>query len=160
MARRAGTATLSPAGSVMRTMVARPCDNCRNKLDVGAAAAQIDPAVQGASYFYLAEHAFPVGTRTLAHMALEGRNTAGLLIPDSAIVWYGGQRWVYIRTAADRFTRRLVPAAFATDQGVIATSGFRAGDDVVMRGVQLLLSEEQRPQGIATQCKDPPECDD
>jgi len=40
------------------------------------------------------------------------------------------------------------------------TSGFRAGDDVVIRGAQLLLSEELRPQGITTQCKDPPECDD
>lgn len=125
-----------------------------------SAAAQIDPAVQGASYFYLAEHAFPVGTRTIAHLVLQGQNTAGLLIPDSAIVWYGGQRWVYIRTAADRFTRRLFPAAFATNEGIIATSGFHAGDDIVMRGAQLLLSEEQRPQGIATQCKDPPECDD
>jgi hypothetical protein len=29
-----------------------------------------------------------------------------------------------------------------------------------MRGPQLLLSQELRPQGIATACKDPPECDD
>ena len=121
---------------------------------------QTDPAIQGVSYFYVAEGALPAGTRTAAHTALDGKSPTGLLIPDSAIVWYGGQRWSYVRTASDRFTRRLVSSALATNEGVLATGGFRAGDKVVVRGAQLLLSEEQRPQGIATQCKDPPECDD
>jgi multidrug efflux system membrane fusion protein len=125
-----------------------------------SAAPQIDPAVQGSSYFYLAERALPVGARTTGHIALEGKSATGLLIPDSALVWYGGQRWAYVRTAPDRFTRRLVPSAFSTTDGIIAASGYRAGDKVAIRGAQLLLSEEQRPQGIATQCKDPPECDD
>jgi hypothetical protein len=40
------------------------------------------------------------------------------------------------------------------------SSGLHAGDQVVIDGAQLLLSEELRPQGIATACKDPPECDD
>jgi len=121
---------------------------------------QTDPALQGVSYFYVAEAALPAGTRTAAHIAPDGKNPTGLLIPDSAIIWYGGQRWSYVRTATDRFTRRLVSSASATHEGVVTTAGFHAGDKVVVRGAQLLLSEEQRPQGIATQCKDPPECDD
>jgi multidrug efflux system membrane fusion protein len=121
---------------------------------------QTDPAFQGFSYFYVAEGALAAGTRTAAHIALDGKSPTGLLIPDSAIVWYGGQRWIYVRTAPDRFTRRQVSSASATNEGVLSTGGFRAGDKVVVRGAQLLLSEEQRPQGIATQCKDPPECDD
>jgi multidrug efflux system membrane fusion protein len=131
-----------------------------------SAAPQIDPLIQGASDFYLAERALPAGSRAIAHMAdpAPAGKGAGLLLPAGALIWYGGQRWAYVRTAADRFTRRpALPAdaaAAAGDAGIIVASGFRAGDEVVVRGAQLLLSEEQRPQGIATQCKDPPECDD
>jgi hypothetical protein len=119
-----------------------------------------DSAVQGNPYFYAADSALPVGTRTTAHVPLGDKSTLGLLIPESAVVWYGGQPWVYVRTSADHFTRRYVPSASPVDRGFVVTSGFRAGDDVVIRGAQLLLSEELRPQGITTQCKDPPECDD
>jgi multidrug efflux system membrane fusion protein len=125
-----------------------------------SASPQGDPAVQGNPYFYAAERPLPVGTRTTAHVPMGDKSSPGLLIPESAVVWYGGQPWVYVRTAADRFTRRYVPSALAVDRGFVVTSGFRAGDDVVIRGEQLLLSEELRPQGITTQCKDPPECDD
>lgn len=125
-----------------------------------SAAPQTDPAVQGVPYFYLIEHTLPTGTRTTGYMAADRKAAMGLVIPRSAIVWYGGQRWAYVRAAADHFTRRLVSPDSESAEGVITKSGFRAGDKVVIRGAQLLLSEEQRPQGIATVCKDPPECDD
>lgn len=124
-----------------------------------SASPQGDPAVQGSPYLYLAERALPVGTRLTAHLPLDQPRTPGLLIPESAIVWYGGQPWVYVKTAADRFTRRYVPRALAADRGLVVTTGFQAGDAVVVHGAQLLLSEELRPQGVTTQCKDPPECD-
>jgi multidrug efflux pump subunit AcrA (membrane-fusion protein) len=82
------------------------------------------------------------------------------VIPEAAVIWYGGQPWAYVRTAPDRFTRRYVPASSPGDRGFVVTSGFHAGDEVVIHGPQLLLSQELRPQGIATACKDPPECDD
>ena len=125
-----------------------------------SAAPQADSAVQGIPYFYLLEPALPAGTRTIAYMATDDKAASGLLVPGSAIVWYGGQRWAYVRTAADRFTRRPVTPDSVTAEGVVTRSGFRAGDMVAVRGAQLLLSEEQRPQGISTVCKDPPECDD
>jgi multidrug efflux system membrane fusion protein len=124
-----------------------------------SASPQGDPAVQGKPYLYLAERALPVGTRLAAQLPLDQPRTPGLLIPESAIVWYGGQRWVYVKTAADRFTRRYVPGALAAGRGFVVTTGFQAGEAVVVRGAQLLLSEELRPQGVTTQCKDPPECD-
>jgi multidrug efflux system membrane fusion protein len=125
-----------------------------------SASPQSDPAIQGNPYFYATESVLPVGTRTTARVSLSDKSTPGLLIPESAVVWYGGQPWVYVRTAADHFTRRSVPAASPVDRGFLATSGFRAGDQVVVGGAQLLLSEELRPQGITTKCKDPPECDE
>lgn len=128
-----------------------------------SAAPQIDPAIQGASWFYLVESSLPAGARMTARWSADPSANpsvaSGVLIPESAVVWYGDQRWVYVRTAADRFTRRLVPDGFSSGAGIVAAGGLRAGDEVATRGAQLLLSEEQRPQGVATQCKDPPECD-
>jgi hypothetical protein len=119
-----------------------------------------DPAVQGLPWFYLAQRALPVGMHmTLAAPASQASAPA-LLIPADAIVWYGGQTWAYVRIASDRFVRRLVRSVSETDAGVAVNSGFHAGDLVVTRGAQLLLSEELKPQGVATSCKDPPECDD
>lgn len=125
-----------------------------------SASPQGDPAIQGNPYFYITDSALPVGTHTTAHVPLGDKSPLGLLIPQSAVVWYGGQTWVYIRTAVDRFTRRYVPAVSPMNGGYIVSSGFHVGDEVVIRGAQLLLSEELLPQSTITQCKDPPECDD
>jgi multidrug efflux system membrane fusion protein len=121
---------------------------------------QGDPAVQGTPWLFVAQRALPIGTRTSAKVPLPAPATSALVIPERAIVWYGGEPWAYVRTAADRFTRRYVPHAKEGDQGFMVTAGFQAGDLVVTQGAQLLLSEELKPQGIATACKDPPECDD
>lgn len=123
-------------------------------------ASQVDPMLQGSAYLYLVPAPLPVGTRAVAHAANGTMDTFGVLVPDGAIVWYGDTRWTYVRTAGDRFTRRLVQAMAPVADGVLATTGLRAGDEVVTRGAMLLLSEEQRPRGMSTQCKDPPECDD
>ncbi|MEX3941321.1 metal transporter [Paraburkholderia sp. BR10937] len=119
-----------------------------------------DPAVQGMPWFYVAGTALPANLRTSARVPTSNEAVAGLLIPGQAVVWYGGETWAYVRTAHDRFTRRYVPAANEGDHGFMVTTGFRAGDQIVTQGAQLLLSEETRPQGIGTACKDPPECDD
>ncbi|AGK46815.1 hypothetical protein BTI_1904 [Burkholderia thailandensis MSMB121] len=119
-----------------------------------------DPSVQGTPWFYAADRALPVGTRTSVNVPSPGSAARSLVIPGKAVIWYGGQTWAYVQTAPDRFTRRYVAAGNESDQGFVVTSGFHAGDRVVTQGAQLLLSEELKPQGIATACKDPPECDD
>lgn len=119
-----------------------------------------DPAVQGSPWFYVADDALPANLRASARVPTSSQAVSELHIPEQAVVWYGGQTWAYVRTAPDRFTRRYVPANNEGDHGFTVTSGFRAGDQIVTQGAQLLLSEELKPQGIATACKDPPECDD
>ena len=69
-------------------------------------------------------------------------------------------RWTYVSLPHDRFVRRLVKVVSPAPGGVIAGEVLVAGQRVVTQGAALLLSEEQRPRGISTQCKDPPECDD
>jgi membrane fusion protein, multidrug efflux system len=119
-----------------------------------------DPAVQGSPWLYVADAALPANLRTSARVPTSSQAVSGLLIPKQAVVWYGGQTWAWVRTAPERFTRRYVPAGNEGDHGFMVTSGFQAGDQIVTQGAQLLLSEELKPQGIATACKDPPECDD
>ncbi|MFX1675117.1 metal transporter [Paraburkholderia sp. A2WS-5] len=119
-----------------------------------------DPAVQGSPWLYIADAALPANLRTSARVPTSSEAVSGLLIPEQAVVWYGGQTWAYVRTAPGRFTRRYVNASNEGEHGFMVTSGFRAGDQIVTQGAQLLLSEELKPQGIATACKDPPECDD
>lgn len=125
-----------------------------------SASPQSDPIVQGRPFFYLADTALPTGTRLSAKIPLAD-DRPGLLIPSDAVLWYGGQRWVYARKSTGSFQRRPVPeGAFPSNDGLIVGNGFGAGEQIVVRGAQLLLSEELRPQNIATACKDPPECDD
>lgn len=119
-----------------------------------------DPVVQGTPWLYVADAALPANLRTSARVPTSSLAVSGLLIPEQAVVWYGGQTWAWVRTAPERFTRRYVPAGSEGDHGFMVTSGFHAGDQIVTQGAQLLLSEELKPQGIATACKDPPECDD
>ncbi|MCW3663686.1 metal transporter [Burkholderia cenocepacia] len=119
-----------------------------------------DPAVQGSPWLYVADAALPANLRTSARVPTSSQTVSGLLIPEQAVVWYGGQTWAYVRTAPERFTRRYVPAGSEGGHGFMVTSGFHAGDQIVTQGAQLLLSEELKPRGIATACKDPPECDD
>ena len=125
-----------------------------------SASPQIDPIFQGRPFLYLADTALPTGMRLTAEIPLLG-DQPGLLIPSDAVLWYGGQRWIYVRKGAGSFQRRPVPEnTFPSSDGLIVASGFEAGEEIVVRGAQLLLSEELRPQNIATACKDPPECDD
>ena len=119
-----------------------------------------DPSVQGNPWLYAVDRALPVGMRTGVNVPSPVPAAQALVIPGQAVIWYGGQTWAYVQSAPDRFTRRYVPAGNESDRGFVVTSGFRAGDRVVTQGAQLLLSEELKPQGIATACKDPPECDD
>lgn len=118
-----------------------------------------DPTIQGNPFFYLAERTMPIGTHLIGHVPLSNESTPGVLIPDSAMIWYGGQRWAYVRIAPDQFVRRPVLSGEPADGGILVTTDFHPNEQIVVQGAQLLLSQELRPQGIATQCPDPPECD-
>lgn len=119
-----------------------------------------DPTISGPPWLYVADAALPVNLRTSARVPTADKPIMELVIPERAVVWYGGQTWAYVRTDRNHFTRRYVPSGNTGDQGFMVSSGFQVGDQIVTQGAQLLLSEELKPQSIATTCKDPPECDD
>lgn len=121
-------------------------------------ATQSDPAIQGSAYIYRTAAPIAAGTNVVAYLPTSSQTTPGTFIPASAIVWYGGQPWAYVQTRRDRFVRRPVPQHSPLDGGFFVTESIKAGEQVVIRGAQLLLSEELRPPPASSGCKDP-ECD-
>jgi hypothetical protein len=66
----------------------------------------------------------------------------GLIVPVSAVVWSEGKAWVYLQTAPDHFSRRVVHTGVPVEKGFFVTQGFTPGDRIVTQGAQALLSEE------------------
>ncbi|WP_277594054.1 efflux RND transporter periplasmic adaptor subunit [Pseudomonas chlororaphis] len=120
---------------------------------------QVDPSTEGRAYLYRAAATLPVGSKVVAYLPLPTPTSTSLVIPEAAILWFGGQPWAYVQIAKDRFTRRPVADQTPYNNGYLVSTGFESGDRVVVHGAQLLLSEEQRPPITASACKDP-ECDD
>jgi multidrug efflux system membrane fusion protein len=82
------------------------------------------------------------GTAATVLLQLSGASRPGVLIPRSAVIEQGGKSWVYVQTGAEQFARRAVSLDIPLLQGFVQTSGFSAGDRVVIVGAQSLLSEE------------------
>jgi hypothetical protein len=107
----------------------------------------VDPRVQSASFLYLAEDTLELTPgMTLSVLVPTGPSERGVIIPGSATVWWQGKAWTYVQTAPQRFARREVPTDWPVSEGWFTPSGFKAGEKVVIRGGQQLLSEEFRTQ--------------
>ena len=76
---------------------------------------------------------------------MTGVQTCALPISYEAVVRYAGKNWVYVKTESDRFERQPVDADKPMAQGFFSDT-FDLDDTVVVRGAQLLLSEEFRFQ--------------
>jgi len=119
-----------------------------------SASPQVDPGIQGQAYYYRTAVPLAAGTRISAKASVTVAATtakAGVLIPAGAIVWYGGQPWVYVQSGKGNFQRRAVDPRFPQDGDYFVTDGFSPGEFVVVRGAQLLLSEESRAQSASQQ---------
>ena len=77
-----------------------------------------------------------------AYLVLPGEPTKGVVLPRSAVVRQEGELWSYVRSAADKFTRRQVVHATPIEAGWFVPAGFKAGEPLVVAGAQMLLSEE------------------
>lgn len=135
-----------------------------------------ETAAGGRHLLYLAPGAgLAAGMRLTAHSAGSGNDSAreGGLVPASAVIWHAGQAWIYVCEAhgglgeaddaaaeaappastasgsttarIDNFQRRGLPNAVRLgDQWFVP--GLETDDPVVVRGAQLLLSEELKSQ--------------
>jgi hypothetical protein len=109
---------------------------------------RVDPRVQGLAFLYVAptRPGLAPGANLVVHLPV-GNLRRGLVVPQPAVVWSEGQAWAYRQSAVNQFSRRAVPTDDPVENGYFVAKGFSAGDRVVVRGGQALLSEELILQG-------------
>jgi hypothetical protein len=66
----------------------------------------------------------------------------GVLVPRNAVVRWNGLNWVYVVTAGNRFARRALTGGQPRGDGWLLSSGFEAGEQVVVQGAASLLAAE------------------
>lgn len=108
---------------------------------------RVDPRIQGVSLLYLspARPGLVSGVNPVAHFAA-GRLKSGVVVPESAVVWWQGSAWAYQQTEPGHFVRRKVETSAPVRGGYFVTNGLAAGDRIVSEGAQMLLSTELAPQ--------------
>lgn len=104
-----------------------------------------DARLQGASFYYAAGAEGLLPGMTVTALLPAGPETQGVVVPASAVVWWQGKAWVYVAQPDDRFVRRELVIDHPLENGWFAQE-LAAGDAVVNKGAQLLLSEELRAQ--------------
>ena len=109
----------------------------------------IDPATLGEGFVFRLSDAPPSlrpGTAVIAYLRAPGAAEDAVVVPYSAAVRFGGKVWIYQQLAEDKFGRREIATDRSNDMGFLITQGLKPGDRIVVRGGQLLLSEEQKSQ--------------
>lgn len=109
-------------------------------------ATRTDPRLQGMSFLYSA----PASTGLIPGMNVvvfipEGKPVSGFFVNDSAIVLWQGKSWAYVQKNPANFARHEIEGVRVKD-GWFLREGFSDNDMVVIKGAQMLLSEELRSQ--------------
>ena len=109
--------------------------------------ANVDANLQGKTYFYRAtNNALRIGMKVIAlspsvNTYNQDQNN-GVIVPNTAVIWYGGKAWAYLKQGTDKFTRKLINTDVEVENGWFNEGSLKANDEVVTSGAQLLLSEE------------------
>lgn len=107
---------------------------------------QADTVVQGLTYFYRAPGGrLRSGQRYTALVPIGTNSSAGIIVPDAAVLWYAGEPWVYIESGTGVFERHVLAMTARDPRGWFQEKGFHAGERVVVQGGELLLTQELKP---------------
>lgn len=113
-----------------------------------SASPRTDAKLQGRSFFYLATPggaALLAGSQVIAALPA-GEPQPGLRVPADAVVWLHGKAWIYAEIEPDRFTRHEISTERPMPDGWFQPATFTKEKTFVVRGPQVLLSEEFRAQ--------------
>jgi biotin carboxyl carrier protein len=110
-------------------------------------APEADPVTRRPAYLYRAERAWPgatPGTPIEAVVRGSGPASAGVLVPDRAVVQWEGLAWAYAQRGAGHYERVRVPTDRPAPGGWLVGPPLTPGDTIVVQGAEELLSEEFR----------------
>jgi hypothetical protein len=108
---------------------------------------QTDSTIQGKTYYYQAPASdLRAGMRVSVRLAENSQSVDGVVVPNEAVVWYGGKAWVYRKEGSDRFVRQPINTDQEAGHGWFTSGQVKPGDALVTSGAQLLLSEEFKYQ--------------
>ncbi len=113
-----------------------------------SAALRTDPKIQGRSFLYIipAAGGSLLPGMNVAALLPAGEAAPGALVPASAVVWLQGKAWAYAQIKPGRFARRVVSTEQPVQDGWVQPAAFSRSEAFVVRGAQVLLSEEFRAQ--------------
>ncbi len=136
------TVAKAPENAFVETQAGR-----RIALTFVSPAASTDPHIQGQSFFYTAasESGLLPGMNVMAFVPT-GQSAARAKMPAAAIVWLQGRAWAYFRTGPKTLVRREIATDSPAPDGGYFVKDMPDGTLVVVRGAQMLLSEEFRAQ--------------
>jgi len=133
------TISVTPAGSQSKPIIAHFISS----------SSTTDNSGLGKTFYYQAtSDELRAGMRIKVNLA-ENTLQSGLIIPSSAVVWYGGKAWVYKKIDDSHFSRQPVATDIETEQGWFNTANstsITTNDEIIINGAQLLLSEEFKYQ--------------
>ena len=136
--------------SAPRSLVVVFSGSIRAQASLVSAFPRVDPRMQGASFLYEVP-TYPglaPGANLVAQLPV-GPNARGVLVPESAVVWWQGGAWIYKQISPGHFTRQAIPTSVPLGSGYFVSKGFSSGDLIVLKGADWLLSEEFRYQAQA-----------
>ncbi|MDE2091683.1 MAG: hypothetical protein KGJ08_07275, partial [Gammaproteobacteria bacterium] len=114
----------------------------RARATLVSASPRVNPEIQAPTYFYLAASAMPVGFQFTAGFPISEKVLTGVQIPGAAVIWYAGAAWVYVRTSATGFERRLITTQYPDAGGWFVSAGVHPGEELVTQGAELLFADE------------------
>ena len=104
-----------------------------------------DPVIQSPTYFYQAPRG---GLRTdmrIDALLPTGQSVDGVVIPNSAVIWYANRPWVYVQSTDTQFVRREIAVDTPAPGGWFVAQ-WHGGERVVVKGAALLFSQEFQPK--------------
>jgi hypothetical protein len=107
-------------------------------------ASHVNNPLYGESFLYLLEsQKIRTGMKLFAWIEERSEDIGGLFIPESAVIWYANEPWIYIKQDEALFIRKPLGDAIKVVNGWLLEDEHIVSDDlVVTRGGQTLLSEE------------------
>jgi hypothetical protein len=109
----------------------------------------VDPTTPGEGFLFRisgASRSLRPGAPVVAYLRAPGAAQEAAIVPYSSIVRFGGKTWVFRQVGDDKFSRREVPVDRTTEKGVVTRESLKAGERIVVKGAQFLLSEEQKSE--------------